>query len=85
MEIRRRRPEPGEEYPSHPHQAGVVETISVISGRLVLVVDGTEHVVEAGGTASFAGDAAHAYRGSGQEIRELIMTVQLPPGGPAAG
>ena len=29
------------EYPSHPHQAGVVETVSVTAGGMILVVDGT--------------------------------------------
>lgn len=75
--------EPGEEYPSHPHQAGVVETISVTSGRMALVIDDTEHTVEAGQTATFDGDAPHTYRGSGAETCHLIMTVHLPPG-PAA-
>ncbi|MCX4966853.1 XRE family transcriptional regulator [Streptomyces sp. NBC_00654] len=72
--------QPGEEYPSHPHQAGVVETVSVTSGRMILVVDGTEHPVEAGQTAGFDGDAPHAYRGAGADTCHLIMTVHLPPG-----
>ncbi|MEV5732510.1 XRE family transcriptional regulator [Streptomyces sp. NPDC052292] len=77
--------EPGEEYPSHPHQAGVVETVSVTSGRMTLIVDGTEHPVEAGETATFDGDTAHTYRGSGTGTCRLIMTVHIPPGpGPAA-
>ncbi|MEU7484739.1 XRE family transcriptional regulator [Streptomyces sp. NPDC042319] len=71
---------PGEEYPSHPHQAGVVETVSVTAGRMTLIVDGTEHTVEAGQTATFDGDAPHAYRGAGNETCHLIMTVHLPPG-----
>lgn len=72
--------EPGEEYPSHPHQAGVVETVNITTGRMVLVIDGTEHPVEAGQTATFDGDTAHTYRGSGIETCHLIMTVHLPPG-----
>jgi len=76
--------EPGEEYPSHPHQAGVVETVSVTAGRMTLVVDGTEHTVEAGQTATFEGDAAHTYRGSGTGTCHLIMTVHLPPAPVAA-
>ncbi|MGI5466369.1 helix-turn-helix domain-containing protein [Streptomyces sp. CA-132043] len=70
----------GEEYPSHPHQAGVVETVSVTAGRMTLIVDGTEHAVEAGQTATFDGDAPHAYRGAGTGTCHLIMTVHLPPG-----
>ncbi|WP_371098320.1 helix-turn-helix domain-containing protein [Streptomyces sanglieri] len=80
VEIWRWRLEPGEEYPSHPHQAGVTETISVTSGRMALVVDGTEHPVEAGQTATFDGDSTHTYRGSGTGTCHLIMTVHLPPG-----
>ncbi|WP_306319567.1 MULTISPECIES: helix-turn-helix domain-containing protein [unclassified Streptomyces] len=80
VEVWRWRLEPGEEYPSHPHQAGVVETVSVTAGRMTLVVDGTEHPVAAGQTATFDGDAAHGYRGAGDGTCHLIMTVQLPPG-----
>ncbi|MEU6590052.1 XRE family transcriptional regulator [Streptomyces sp. NPDC046881] len=83
VEVWRWRLEPGEEYPSHPHQSGVVETVSVTAGRMTLVVDGTEHTVEAGQTATFDADAPHTYRGSGTGTCHLIMTVQLPPG-PAA-
>ncbi|MFJ3802607.1 helix-turn-helix domain-containing protein [Streptomyces sp. NPDC090088] len=83
VEVWRWRLEPGEEYPSHPHQAGVTETVSVTSGRMTLVVDGTEHTLEAGQTATFDGDAAHTYRGAGTDTCDLIMTVHLPPGPPA--
>ncbi|MFJ2795117.1 helix-turn-helix domain-containing protein [Streptomyces sp. NPDC087290] len=80
VEVWRWQLRPGEEYPSHPHQAGVVETVSVTSGRMTLVVDGAEHSVEAGQTAAFDGDSPHAYRGVGTETCHLIMTVHLPPG-----
>ncbi|MGY0489564.1 helix-turn-helix domain-containing protein [Streptomyces sp. WG-D5] len=80
VEVWRWRLEPGEEYPSHPHQAGVVETVNVIAGRMTLVVNGTEHSVAAGQTATFDGDAAHTYRGAGDATCELIMTVQVPSG-----
>ncbi|HVQ90112.1 MAG TPA: XRE family transcriptional regulator [Mycobacteriales bacterium] len=80
VEVWRWRLEPDEEYPSHPHQAGVVETVSVIAGRMTLVVDGTEHTVSSGQTATFDGDTPHTYRGSGTETCRLIMTVHLPPG-----
>lgn len=80
VEVWRWRLRPGEEYPSHPHQAGVVETVSVTAGRMTLVVDGTEYTVDAGQTAAFDGDTAHAYRGAGSGTCHLIMTVHLPPG-----
>ncbi|MGX1675910.1 helix-turn-helix domain-containing protein [Streptomyces sp. NPDC055400] len=80
VEVWRWRLQPGEEYPSHPHQAGVVETVSVTEGRMVLVVDRTEHPVEAGQTATFDGDSPHTYCGAGDTTCHLIMTVHLPPG-----
>ncbi|MEU9982887.1 XRE family transcriptional regulator [Streptomyces sp. NPDC050856] len=79
-EVWRWRLQPGEEYRSHPHQPGVVETVSVTAGRMTLVVDGAEHLVEAGQTAAFDGDAAHTYRGAGTGTCHLIMTVHIPPG-----
>ncbi|MFV0126332.1 helix-turn-helix domain-containing protein [Streptomyces sp. HMX112] len=79
-EVWRWRLQPGEEYRSHPHQPGVVETVSVTAGRMTLVVDGAEHPVEAGQTAAFDGDAAHTYRGAGTGTCHLIMTVHIPPG-----
>jgi quercetin dioxygenase-like cupin family protein len=80
VEVRRWRLEPGEDCPSHPHQAGVVETVSVTSGRMTLGVDGSEYTVEAGQTATFDGDTPHTYRCAGTETCHLIMTVHLPPG-----
>ncbi|MFE3416318.1 helix-turn-helix domain-containing protein [Streptomyces mirabilis] len=80
VEVWRWKLEPGEEYPSHPHQAGVVETVSVTAGRMNLIVDGAEHTVEVGQTATFDGDDPHTYRGAGTEPCHLIMTVHLPPG-----
>ncbi|SDE05336.1 helix-turn-helix domain-containing protein [Glycomyces harbinensis] len=80
VEVWRWRLEPGDEYPSHPHQSGVRETVSVIGGRMVLVVDGAEYPLGAGHTATFAGDVEHAYRGAGTGTCTLVMTVHLPPG-----
>ncbi|MEU2713794.1 XRE family transcriptional regulator [Streptomyces sp. NPDC007205] len=83
VEVWRWRLEPDEEYASHPHQGGVVETVSVTAGRMTLVVDAAEHTLKAGQTATFDGDTPHTYRGAGTETCHLIMTVHLPPG-PAA-
>lgn len=58
----------------------VVETVSVTAGEMVLVVDGAEHPVVAGQTATFDADHTHTYRGSGTGPCHLIMTVHLPPG-----
>ncbi|MBO3751756.1 helix-turn-helix domain-containing protein [Streptosporangiaceae bacterium NEAU-GS5] len=79
VEVWRWRLHAGEEYRCQPHQTGVVETLNVVSGRMTLLVDGTEYAVEAGQTATFDGDAPHAYRGAGGEPCALLMTVHLPP------
>lgn len=83
VEMWRWRLHPGEDYVSHPHPAGVVETVSVTRGRMILVVDGTEHPVTAGATASFDADTPHTYQGAGTGPCDLIMTVHLPPATPA--
>jgi transcriptional regulator with XRE-family HTH domain len=80
VEVWRWRLQPGEEYPSHPHQAGVVETISVTSGQMTLIADGIEHPLHAGQTATFDATVPHTYRGTGDQTCHLIMTVHLPPG-----
>ncbi len=69
---------PGERYVSHPHQSGVVETITVQSGELDLVVDGESWTIMAGTTATFDADAEHTYAAvSGPTA--FLMTVHLPP------
>ncbi|TDD32889.1 helix-turn-helix domain-containing protein [Saccharopolyspora elongata] len=77
VEIWRWRLEPGEACPGHPYQAGVVKTISVTAGWMVLVVDGAEHRVETGQTAVLGGDLPHTYCGAGTETCNVIMTVHL--------
>ncbi|MFC8538135.1 helix-turn-helix domain-containing protein [Streptomyces sp. NPDC057249] len=79
VEVWRWKLEPGEEHPSHPHQAGVVETLSVTAGQMVLIADGAEHPVGTGQTATFDGDVPHSYRGAGTGTCHLIMTVHIPP------
>ena len=75
----------GERYESHPHPAGVVETITVISGAVVVTVDGSEYPARAGQTVTFAADAEHAYRGGPGGDADLLMTVHLPEPSRRAG
>lgn len=74
----------GERYESHPHPAGVVETITVLSGAAVITVDGAEYPVRAGHTVTFAAEAEHAYRGGPGGDADLLMTVHLPEPAPRA-
>lgn len=74
---------PGEGYDCHPHQAGVVETATVVRGDAVVLVDGAVHELGTGMTATYRGDTAHSYRGGKPDGGRVLMTVHLPPPGPA--
>ena len=69
---------PGERHDSRAHQPGVTETLTVVRGRLRLVVGDAGRALQAGETATFAADVPHAYEGAGRGPCELIMTVHLP-------
>lgn len=69
---------PGERYDSRPHPAGVTETLTVVRGRMRLVVLDSVRPLRAGATTAFAADVPHAYEGVGRGACELIMTVHLP-------
>jgi transcriptional regulator with XRE-family HTH domain len=70
---------PGEGSSSDPHPGGTAEIIHVTAGELTLVVDGTEHRVPAGTSASFEANAPHTYRNDGPEPLEMTMVVSVPP------
>jgi quercetin dioxygenase-like cupin family protein len=78
VEVWRWRLHPGERYDSHPHPAGVTETLTVLRGRLALTVGDGTHALQAGETTAFAADRPHAYEGAGRGQCDLIMTVHLP-------
>ena len=69
---------PGERHDSHAHPAGVTETVTVVRGHTLLVIDGAVRPLRAGATTVFAADVPHAYEGAGRGPCELIMTVHLP-------
>lgn len=69
---------PSERHDSHAHPAGVTETLTIVRGQLLLVVDGAERSLGAGTTTVFPADLPHAYVGAGRGPCELIMTVHLP-------
>jgi transcriptional regulator with XRE-family HTH domain len=69
---------PGERHDSHPHGAGVTETLTVVRGQMVLLVGDAAHPLRAGATTAFGADVPHAYEGAGRGPCELIMTVHLP-------
>jgi transcriptional regulator with XRE-family HTH domain len=78
VEVWRWRLHPGERFASQAHQPGVTETLTIIRGRLQLVLKDTAHPLRAGMTAAFAADLPHAYEGVGRGLCELVMTVHVP-------
>lgn len=78
VEVWRWRLHPGERHESHPHPAGVTETLTVVSGQMVLVAGDAERPLRAGETTVFSADVPHAYEGAGRGPCEMIMTVHLP-------
>ncbi|MEV0373536.1 XRE family transcriptional regulator [Streptomyces sp. NPDC050636] len=71
---------PGDESRSDPHPPGTVELLHVRAGTLTLLVDGEEHTVAAGASATFEAKVAHGYRNDGTEPVEMTMSVIIPLG-----
>ncbi|MEW1646151.1 MULTISPECIES: XRE family transcriptional regulator [unclassified Streptomyces] len=70
---------PGESSPSEPHPTGTVELVHVTSGELTLTVDGEDHLVPAGASATFEANTPHTYGNRGEEPMEMMMMVSVPP------
>jgi len=70
---------PGESSDSDPHPAGTFELLHVTAGELTLTVDGEEHRVPAGASASFEANVPHVYGNRGDVPMEMVLTVSVPP------
>jgi transcriptional regulator with XRE-family HTH domain len=71
---------PQDAHDSDNHAPGTREVLHVLIGELTVVVDGTEHVVQAGETIDFPGDKAHTYRNDGTVPVRLLMVIVMPRG-----
>ncbi|XHM89596.1 XRE family transcriptional regulator [Peterkaempfera sp. SMS 1(5)a] len=71
--------EPGEGHGSESHPAGTVELVRVDEGELTLTVDGRDHIVPAGTTATFDAAVAHRYGNAADRPLLLTMVVSVPP------
>ena len=69
---------PGDRHDSDAHAHGTREMIHVLTGEMILTVDGADHVVRAGGATLFLADHDHAYRNDGGVPVELVMVVLQP-------
>jgi transcriptional regulator with XRE-family HTH domain len=70
---------PGESSPSEPHPTGTVELVHVTTGELTLTVDGVDHVVPTGASATFEANTPHTYGNRGEVPMEMVMAVSVPP------
>src|SRR4051794_23712982 len=67
----------GPGLPAHVHEKSY-EALMVLEGRLRVALDGTEHLLTRGDTASIPAGVEHAYAGEGHYTKVLTMSA---PGG----
>jgi transcriptional regulator with XRE-family HTH domain len=65
------------EFP--PHRRGVEEYVVVEKGRLRVVLDGEEHILEEGDAAYFEADVAHRFDNAGEGECSYYLVIE--PGG----
>ena len=61
--------------PSEPHQHGSAEFIYVLSGRLVVDVEGEETALDAGDAMYFDSSVPHSYRREGTVVCTALVVV----------
>ncbi|MBX5138365.1 helix-turn-helix transcriptional regulator [Rhizobium lentis] len=66
---------PIDSSPSEPHQHGSAEFIYVLSGRLVVIVDGKETALDAGDAMYFDSSVPHSYRREGEGISTALVVI----------
>lgn len=69
---------PGALSESSPHDTGVIEHVTVISGVLDMQIQGNWRSLRAGEGLRFAGDEAHSYRNSGPERAHFHSLIHYP-------
>ncbi|MEL4013545.1 helix-turn-helix domain-containing protein [Dryocola clanedunensis] len=69
---------PGALSESSPHDVGVVEHVTVISGALDMQIQGQWRTLAAGEGIRFAGDEAHGYRNSSADRVQFHSLIHYP-------
>lgn len=79
-EVLRLRVRPGAEQRSPAHAAGVTEQLLVVSGRLRLGPEDAPAELDAGQSATYAGDVPHVFAAlGGREVR-AVLVMRYPTG-----
>lgn len=60
---------------SEPHQHGSAEFIYVLSGQLLLDVEGKQTSLATGGAVYFGSSAAHSYRRDGEGMCTVLVVT----------
>ncbi len=69
---------PGALSESSPHDTGVIEHVTVISGELDMQIQGQWRTLRAGEGLRFAGDEAHSYRNAGEARTHFHSLIHYP-------
>ncbi len=69
---------PGYERLSEPHEAGVIEHVTIIEGRMEILTEGKWHALKAGQTIRFRGDRPHGYRNRTSEKAVTLSVIHYP-------
>jgi transcriptional regulator with XRE-family HTH domain len=69
---------PGYERISEPHESGVIEHITLISGKMEILTDDVWHPLEKGQTIRFRGDLPHGYRNRNDEKAVTLSVIHYP-------
>lgn len=69
---------PGYERISEPHESGVVEYITVLSGEMEIYTDAAWQALGPGHSIRFRGDAPHGYRNPGSEDAVVLTIIHYP-------
>jgi XRE family transcriptional regulator, regulator of sulfur utilization len=69
---------PGYERYSEPHEPGVIEFLTIISGKLEILANDKWHKLVIGQTLRFRGDRPHAYRNTGDETAVVMTIIHYP-------
>ncbi|MCF8465789.1 MAG: XRE family transcriptional regulator [Sneathiella sp.] len=69
---------PGYERRSEPHEPGVIEHITVISGQMEILTENLWRLLKAGQSIRFRGDKPHGYRNKGSEKAVTLSVIHYP-------
>lgn len=71
---------PQTDHRSEAHEAGVVEHVTVVAGKMAVLIDGRWHSLAAGEALRFAADQPHGYRNDDAQPAIFHNLIHYPAG-----